>query len=95
MKQVKLLFGVLSIVLATSLTTVAQNGNPNGNGQSTGTVVGVENDGTIIVVDNETGTIRLIAPSDLTLNISMGEEVMFIFITTPNGNEVVRVIKRN
>lgn len=95
MKQVKLLFGVLSIVLATSLTTVAQNGNPNGNGnQSNGQVVGQEADGSLVIIDQETGTIFVMSPSDLTLRISVGDEVIIILINTPNGNQVVQVIKK-
>lgn len=65
-------------------------GNPI---EGTGIVIEINNDG-IIFIDSENGVIRFSHGNGLHGTVMNGDEITFIYITTPNGNEVVQQIKK-
>lgn len=73
--------------------TVARSvkaGNPI---EGTGIVIEI-NDNGFMFIDSETGAIRFSHANGLNGSIMLGDEVTYIYITTPNGTEVVRQIKK-
>jgi DNA-binding beta-propeller fold protein YncE len=101
MKNFKLILSAIALVITSAsfgysaeLTSTNTLLAPPTGQASQGTVVGVNPDGTIVVVDQETGTIFIVTAAGLNVNISMGETLMYILIMTPNGNEIIKQIKR-
>lgn len=65
-------------------------GNPN---EGSAIVVEVNESG-IIFVDTESGIIRFSHDNGLYGTIIPGDEITYIYMTTPNGNEIVKYIKK-
>ena len=80
------------------VTTASNNSvavvNPGDQVVGNGTVLDVLPDGSIVFVDQSTGTIRIATAQGLLANIQIGDSITFIMITTPNGNEIIKQIKR-
>ena len=52
------------------------------------------NESGIIFIDTETGLVRFSHSNGLYGTIMPGDEITYIYITTPNGNEIVKQIKK-
>lgn len=83
-------YGFSAELNATTQTVATPPNNQNGNG----TIVGINPDGTLVLVDNTTGSILIVNAAGLTAKLSIGDEVNFIFIITPNGNMIIQTINK-
>ena len=65
-------------------------GNPN---EGSGIVIDVNENG-IVFMDIESGAIKFSHGNGLNVEIFPGDEINYISVTTPNGNEIVKYIKK-
>lgn len=101
MKNIQMIFTAIALVFATAtfgysaeLTTVNETVATPPNAPNTGTVTGVNSDGTIVIVDHETGAVLIFNPNGLSVDINIGDVLNYIVIQTPNGNYIVQKIRK-
>lgn len=85
----------MSTVAYAGTDAVASNNiaiaNPPQGNQTSGTVINIDANGNLIVVD-EKGDIYIITTAGLNIAVTIGDVVKMIVIITPNGKRIVNIV---
>lgn len=98
MRKLGFILGALLISVSTVsyAANVANNSasaiaNPPQGNQTQGTVVNIDANGNLIVLD-EKGDVYIITNAGLNLTVAIGDEVKVIVIITPNGKRIINIV---